>query len=122
MQPGRGAVAHLGDSFQATSPQLGQGANMALLDAAALADAPRRFPEPPAATRETARLRRLHVRLYQTASWLFTPVYQSVSRVLPWLRDRVVAPLSRVPPVPGMLARLASGELSGPLFGFDLSR
>ena len=33
------------------------------------------------------RLRRGHVRLYQAISRVFTPVYQSDSRVLPWLRD-----------------------------------
>lgn len=30
------ALVHLGDAWHATSPQLGQGANMALLDAVAL--------------------------------------------------------------------------------------
>lgn len=114
-RPGRGYVAHLGDSFHATSPQLGQGANMALLDALALAEAVRQTPDLPGATALYGRLRRWHVRLYQTASWVFTPVYQSDSRVLPWLRDRLAAPVSRVWPMPGVLARLVAGEVGRPL-------
>ena len=113
--PGRGRVAHLGDSFHATSPQLGQGANMALLDAYALAHALRIRPDPCDATRLYAAMRRWHVRLYQSASWLFTPVYQSDSIVLPWLRDWITAPLGRVPPAPRVLAKLVAGELGDPL-------
>ena len=116
-RPGRDRIAHLGDSFHATSPQLGQGANMALLDAAALAAALRLHTDPARATAHYAWLRGLHVRLYQSASYLFTPVYQSDSRVLPWLRDWVTGPLSSVPPVPGVLARLVAGEFASPLTG-----
>ena len=38
-RPYRGTLAFLGDSYHAASPQLGQGANMALLDAYAFAKA-----------------------------------------------------------------------------------
>ena len=114
-QPGNGRIAHLGDSFHATSPQLGQGANMALLDAFALTHALRARSNPSEATALYAQMRRWHVRLYQAASWLFTPVYQSDSRVLPWLRDWVTAPLGRVPPGPWILARLVAGETGDPL-------
>ncbi|MEM6623965.1 MAG: NAD(P)/FAD-dependent oxidoreductase [Pseudomonadota bacterium] len=114
-RPDRGPVVHIGDSFHAASPQLGQGANMALLDALALAEAVQATATPAQATAAFARLRLFHVRLYQTASYLFTPVYQSDSRVLPWLRDRVAAPLSRMWPMPGLLAQLVTGELTAPV-------
>ena len=114
-RPGAGVLAHLGDSFHATSPQLGQGANMALLDAWALATAVAGAASVPEATAHYARLRRRHVWLYQTASWLFTPVYQSDSRILPWVRDKVVAPISRIPPLPRVLARLVTGEMTDPV-------
>lgn len=114
-RPARGRVAHLGDSYHATSPQLGQGANMALLDALAIAMAVRREGDPAAATARFARMRHGHVRLYQAASYLFTPVYQSDSRILPWLRDRLSAPLSRAGPMPRLLARLVAGEIGDPL-------
>lgn len=117
----RGLV-HVGDSFRCTSPQLGQGANMALLDAFALAhalDATRNIDD---ALDAYARMRLWHTRLYQTASWLFTPVYQSDSRVLPWLRDWIAGPLSRIPPAPQILAALVAGALGSPLraIGADL--
>lgn len=119
-RPGRGALAHLGDSYHATSPQLGQGANMALLDAAALAAALRGQSDPTVATARYARLRRRHVALYQAASYLFTPAYQSDSRVLPWIRDWVAAPVIRIPPAPWILGKLVAGEIGAPLRGLGL--
>lgn len=110
-RPGTGRLAHLGDSHHATSPQLGQGANTAMLDAFALWAALHETEDPVAAIRRYGALRRWHVWLYQTASWLFTPVYQSDSRVLPWIRNRVAAPLSKTWPAPRILAKLVSGEL-----------
>ena len=108
-------IAHLGDSYHATSPQLGQGANMALLDAMALAVALRGTPDPLAGLERYAVLRRWHVRLYQDASWLFTPLYQSDSRVLPMIRDRAMGPFSRIWPVPALLAGLVGGRIGRPL-------
>jgi hypothetical protein len=55
------------------------------------------------------------VRLYQGASWLFTPVYQSDSRLLPLIRDRAMGPISRLWPVPGLLAALVGGHIGRPL-------
>lgn len=113
----RGLV-HIGDAAHRASPQLGQGANMALLDALALARAVAVHPgDMQTAARAYARARRWHVRLYQAMSALFTPQYQSDSRALPVLRDRVVYPLSRIAPVPGILTALVRGDLIAPVAG-----
>ena len=107
-------IVHIGDSWHATSPQLGQGANMALLDAFALARAAE--TEGVAEIGPTfAQLRQGHVRLFQAASRMFTPVYQSDGRVLPLLRDRIAGPLSRVPPAPALLGALVAGTMGRPL-------
>lgn len=111
-----GKLIHIGDSWHAASPQLGQGANMALLDAYALfLSLEKSGGDPSDTAKGFLKLRRAHVRLYQTMSFLFTPVYQSDSRVLPWLRDGLAAPLSRVPPAPQFLAGMVSGALLKPL-------
>ncbi len=106
---------HVGDSWHCTSPQLGQGANMALLDAYALAHALESQSDLQLALHEYARMRLWHVRLYQSASYLFTPAYQSDSAAFAWIRDFIMSPLARVPPMPALLAMLVAGELGAPL-------
>ena len=108
-------LVHIGDAGRSTSPQLGQGANMALLDALALARALQR--EGPLLERlaHYRRLRFWHVRLFQAASAMFTPFYQSDSRLLPFVRDWLAAPLSRLPIGDMVLARLVAGMTVAPL-------
>jgi 2-polyprenyl-6-methoxyphenol hydroxylase-like FAD-dependent oxidoreductase len=108
-------VAFIGDSAHSTSPQLGQGANMALLDVAALAQAFEDNDDVAAALSAYARLRRLHVRLYQALSVVFTPFYQSDSRILPLIRDQLVSPLSRTPGATRLLAGIVVGLMVDPL-------
>jgi salicylate hydroxylase len=113
--PARSPVVHIGDSAHATSPQLGQGANMALLDALALAVAMQDYSDIGQALGRYAQLRRLHVLVYQTISAVFTPFYQSHSAILPYLRDYGLWPLSRIPPAPALLSLLVRGQLVNPL-------
>lgn len=108
-------LAVIGDAAHSTSPQLGQGANMALLDAAALAAALRDHADLTEALGAYVRARRWHVKLFQALSAVFTPFYQSDSRALPIIRDRLVASIARVPPAPAFLAALVSGMLLDPL-------
>lgn len=121
MRPYADRLVWIGDSAHATSPQLGQGANMALLDALALARALESAPSSlassdlAAALAGYARARRWHVRLYQLASRLFTPVFQSDGAALPWLRDRLSAPAARAPLLGPLISRLISGRLVDPL-------
>ncbi|WP_243371860.1 FAD-dependent oxidoreductase [Microvirga solisilvae] len=103
-----GAVA-IGDAAHAASPQLGQGANMALLDARALALALEEAPDLETALKAYARARRPHVRFYQALSFGFTPAYQSDSRFLPVLRDWVIAPATRLPGIRKFVAASVAG-------------
>jgi 2-polyprenyl-6-methoxyphenol hydroxylase-like FAD-dependent oxidoreductase len=108
-------LVHIGDAGRSTSPQLGQGANMALLDALALARALRSEGSLLERLQHYRRLRFWHVRLFQAASAMFTPFYQSDSRVLPFVRDWLAAPISRLPIGDMVLARLVAGMTVAPL-------
>ena len=118
--PAGDGIAFIGDSAHSTSPQLGQGANMALLDAAALAGALAKAASVDEALAEYARLRRWHVRLYQMLSLTLTPFYQSDGTMLPLVRDVLVSAVAKVPPVPWLLAGMVSGRLLSPLKAIGL--
>ena len=113
-RPARGRVVFIGDAAHCTSPQLGQGANMALLDAAALARSLREEPDLDAAIAGYCRARRYHVRLFQLLSRMFTPFYQGDSAALAFMRDQVVSTLARIPPAPRLLASIVAGTLLDP--------
>ena len=61
-----------------------------------------------------AKMRRLHVRVFQALSFAFTPFYQSDSTVLPFIRDRLVATIARIPPGPRFLASMVAGTVIDP--------
>ena len=103
-------LVFIGDSAHRASPQLGQGANMALLDAYALAKSLQLHAIDKALPCYT-KARRNHVLIYQAMSWAFTPMYQSNSKLLPFLRDWIFAPMSKVPPVPMILTSLVKGTM-----------
>lgn len=109
--PAGDGIAFIGDSAHSTSPQLGQGANMALLDAAALAFAVETATNIPDALAAYVQMRRWHVRLYQFLSSALTPLYQSDSLIYPVLRDIGAGSFAKIPPLPWLLAKLISGQL-----------
>jgi 2-polyprenyl-6-methoxyphenol hydroxylase-like FAD-dependent oxidoreductase len=114
-------LIHIGDAWHSASPQLGQGANMALLDAWVLGLG--LASEGPLDRRlaRAAALRRSHVRLYQWLTALFTPAYQSDSALPALIRDWLLAPLSRVPPGPRVQAAMVGGLVGNPLARLGLA-
>jgi salicylate hydroxylase len=114
-RPAEPTMIHIGDAWHSASPQLGQGANMALLDGWALAKGLREAKSVDDGLARAVAMRRRHMRLYQGLTALFTPVYQSDSRMLPFVRDRLVGPLSKLRPATWIQASLVSGLVGNPL-------
>ena len=103
----------LGDAAHAMSPQLGQGVNMALLDALALRDALRRNVDLKGALVEYVRVRRAHLRAYHFWSRWLTPLFQSNRDGMAKIRDLLFHPLSRLPGGRGQMLRVLAGTQQG---------
>ena len=115
---GEGRIGIIGDAAHAMSPQLGQGANMALLDAWALGQAVQHARQNE--TLDYAKLwqsyhqhRQSSTAFYQFLSRLLTPLYQSDLWWAGGLRDLTFSWMYRVPYFRKEMAITVSGLKSG---------
>jgi 2-polyprenyl-6-methoxyphenol hydroxylase-like FAD-dependent oxidoreductase len=108
-----GPVVFLGDAAHGTSPQLGQGANLGLLDAHALARSLADSVDIVAAMDLFARRRGPSNRFYRSASHALTPFFQSDSVPLAILRDLVLRQACQTPFVRPMLTGVLAGLRRG---------
>ncbi|MEP7185443.1 MAG: NAD(P)/FAD-dependent oxidoreductase [Rhodanobacter sp.] len=108
-RPAHGRLVFIGDAAHAMSPQLGQGVNMALLDAAALADCLSANSTIECSLAEYAKLRKSHLAVYQQLSRWMTPLFQSDSDGLAWVRDIAFGPLGRLPLTRGTMLKVLTG-------------
>ncbi len=113
-------LVFLGDAAHATSPQLGQGANLALVDAMALTEAMEQSDSLKVALRSYSDRRRAHLRYYQWATRFLTPFFQSNSRTLGWLRDTFMGPACRMPLLRSKMVRTMCGLERGIFFADPL--
>lgn len=108
-----GRAVVVGDAAHSMSPQLGQGVNMALMDAEALCRSLHRHAEPQAAVEAYERERRAHVAIYQFWSRWLTPVFQSDRDLVATARDLLMQPMGRMPGGRGTMLRVLSGTQHG---------
>ncbi len=106
-------VVFLGDAAHAMSPQLGQGANLALLDAMTLAESLRQAESIGQALLRYARARKNPTRYYHAASRWLTPVFQSDHEWIAPLRDRLFGRLGRLPWVRRQMLLALAGVKTG---------
>lgn len=111
-----GRVLAIGDCAHGMSPQLGQGANMALIDAHELAAELDGSGWPEVFARYSSR-RRAHLRFYGQASKGLTPMFQSHAVVAPWLRDRFFGWGGRLPYIHQQSIATLAGYKTGWLWG-----
>ncbi|HYG05511.1 MAG TPA: NAD(P)/FAD-dependent oxidoreductase [Stenotrophomonas sp.] len=108
-----GRLVLAGDAAHAMSPQLGQGVNMALLDAWALCRALREEASVADALPRYQRERQAHVAIYHFWSRWLTPLFQSERDIGARLRDAGMRPLGRLPGGRGHMLRVLSGTQHG---------
>jgi 2-polyprenyl-6-methoxyphenol hydroxylase-like FAD-dependent oxidoreductase len=109
----RAPVVLIGDAAHAMSPQLGQGVNMALMDAIALRDALRAEPDLASALTRYERERQAHARIYQFWSRWLTPLFQSERDIAAWARDLTFIPMAKLPVSRGQMLRVLTGTQKG---------
>ncbi|TAJ96605.1 MAG: FAD-dependent monooxygenase [Reyranella sp.] len=108
-----GPVVFVGDAAHGTSPQLGQGANLGLLDAHALARSLAEAGDLAQAMELFSRRRGASNRFYRSASHLLTPFFQSDSVPLAILRDLLLRQACQTPIVRPMLTGVLAGLRRG---------
>lgn len=111
--PVAGRLVFIGDAAHCTSPQLGQGANLALTDALVLALCLAEDRPLPEALARYADARRGQQRFYQWASRWLTPFFQSDATLLPWLRYPFCALPCWFPPTQWIGAQVLAGVKTG---------
>jgi len=112
-RPFTGPLVLIGDAAHSMSPHLGQGVNLALVDAWELAAALERSSTVDAALRSYAETRRGHLRYYGLITMLLSPFFQSSGTVLGMLRDLGLPVLWRLPPSRRRMALAAAGLATG---------
>lgn len=111
----QGRAIFIGDAAHGTSPQLGQGANLALPDAFYLSQA-LAVGDMETALDRFAAMRRGQIAFYRLASRLLTRFYQSDLAVLGTLRDLAFGPACRFGPSRQLMLSTLAGIRSS-VFG-----
>ena len=110
----------VGDAAHGMSPQLGLGANLALVDAVVLSDCVDDNATLVDAFADYSRRRRNHLRYYHWASRWLTPLFQSNSVTAGRIRDATFPHLNKIPFAYREALRTISGVKTGIVFDKSL--
>jgi 2-polyprenyl-6-methoxyphenol hydroxylase-like FAD-dependent oxidoreductase len=112
-----GRLLFLGDAAHAMSPHLGQGVNLALIDALELTRAIGGAATPEQAFARYSAARRSQLRYYGAITFLLTPFFQSGGWIKGWGRDVALPLMTRVPGLRRRMAVTMAGLQAGFLHG-----
>ncbi len=106
-------IVFIGDCAHCTSPQLGQGANLGLIDALTLASCLKTAETLDEALVCYTKARKDHTSFYQIASRWLTPFFQSDSKAAAWLRDNTFGLFCKTPFIKTEMLRTLAGIKTG---------
>lgn len=115
-------LVFIGDSAHCTSPQLGQGANLALSDAYILSQCIMENSNLNNALESFTNIRKDHLKFYQSASRLLTPFFQSDSVLFPKLRTLLCGASAKIPFTRKYAAKVLCGIKSGIFKNIDINK
>ena len=115
-------IVFIGDAAHCSSPQLGQGINMSLVDSLVLAHSMKGADDVDAVIKQYAKYRDKHVWFYQSFAKLLTPFYQSGSSVGISLRNFLSTHLMKLKHFRRACAYLISGRVAKPLQAISKSK
>lgn len=113
-RPVSGNTVLIGDAAHGTSPQLGQGASMALLDAYELAHQLEHGTSTAEALSAFVAARRRQLRYVRYASRFLTPLFQSRSSTLALMRDIFCGPATSLPGGYGLALKTLASDVFTP--------
>jgi 2-polyprenyl-6-methoxyphenol hydroxylase-like FAD-dependent oxidoreductase len=103
----------IGDAAHAMSPHLGQGVNLAMVDAWVLAECLREAASPPEAFRLWHRRQAAYLRYYAAVTLFLSPFFQNDCTFLGWGRDVVLPWLPKLPLVKRQMLMTVAGLKGG---------